>query len=108
MVGNLKALAALALLGGLLLGLGRMLMLSAENERLSARVADMERANQAMAYEIAANEAALARREDERRRLADESNQLKFKLGEVYEKDTLAADWADTACPDDVLECLRR
>ncbi len=108
MVGNLKALAALALLGGLLLGLGRMLMLSAENERLTGRVADLERANQALAYEIAANETALARREDERDRLAAETNELKFRLGEIYEKDTLASDWSDADCPDGVLECLRR
>ncbi len=105
---KIKALAAIALLGGLLLGLGRMWMLSAENDRLEARLADVERANQAMTHELAANREALARRETERARLAAETDQLKFKLGEIYEKDTLAADWSDTLCPDGVLECLRR
>ncbi len=105
---NIKSLAAIALAGGLLLGLGRMWMLSAENDRLEARAAalaaELDRADR----ELKANREALARRETERARLAAETNDLKFKLGEVYEKDTLAADWSDTLCPDGVLECLRR
>jgi hypothetical protein len=103
---NIKILAAAALLVGLLLF--RMTMLSVENKRLAERAADLETANQGLAYELAANRDALTVREAERRRLADERDKLQFELGEIYENNKTAFDWAGSPCPPDVLECLRR
>ncbi len=104
---KIKALCAIALLGGLLLGLARMWVLAAENDHLSRRLAETERINQALATEIAAGRAALSARETERKRLAEESAALKQKLNEVYDHDQEAQIWADAPCPDNVLECLR-
>ncbi len=106
-MGNIKALAAIALVGGLLLGLGRMWLLSAENDYLGRRLAETERINQALATEIAAGRAALSARETERKRLADETAALKQKLNEVYDNDPETKLWADAPCPDALLECLR-
>ncbi len=106
-MGSIKALAAMALLGGLLFGLGRMWMLSAENDALSRRLAETERINQTLATEISLSRAALSARERERKRLAEEGAALKQKLNEVYTHDPETQLWADAPCPDALVECLR-
>ncbi|UQZ90708.1 hypothetical protein C4J81_16455 [Deltaproteobacteria bacterium Smac51] len=105
---KIKSIATIALLAGLLVGMAHFRMLSAENDRLTGRLSDLERANQVMAAEISANHAALKAREAERQRLAEETAALKQKLQEVYDNDQQARTWANTDCPDGVLECLRR
>lgn len=49
----------------------------------------------------------LAAREAEIAAMAAETRELHKKLQEVYANDADAKAWADTPCPDGVLNCLR-
>lgn len=106
MLTNLKLAALIALAATLLFGWFRISHLATENDRLSTHVTALEQTNQSMATELAANREALAAREIERQRLSDETSELKFKLGELYESDKTASDWATADCPPGLLECL--
>lgn len=88
------------------LGLARLKALSADNERLTARAQALAADNARLADELQNNLAALAVRENVRLQLAAETDDLKFKLGELYAKDTLAADWSNADLPDDLVDCL--
>lgn len=61
-----------------------------------------------LAKELKLNWQALQARDAERNRLAAENKALAAELKEVYENDPDAKNWADTLCPDGVLDCLLR
>ena len=82
--------------------------LRAEKDVLAIQVQTLARENAGLTAEVEANVKALARREAERARLAEEKAALETKLQEVYERDPEARAWADSPCPDGVIECLRR
>ncbi len=103
---KIKALASVALMAAVLLGLARIKTLSAKNDYLSRRLADTEQLNQALSAEISAGRAALSAREAERKRLAEESAALQQKL-EFYNNDPHVKIWSDTLCPAPILNCLR-
>ena len=60
-----------------------------------------------LALELEANRRALADREAEKERLANEYAALAATLEEVYKNDPDAKAWADELCPVSVLDCLR-
>lgn len=95
-------LAALIVAGGY-----KIQALAADNELLEARADALAADNARLSGELQNNLAALLEREEARLRLVAETDNLKFKLGEIYETDTLAADWSVVDLPDAIVECLR-
>ena len=81
--------------------------LRAERDLAAMQSQSLARENAALSAEVEANTRALANREAERARLAAENEALRGRLEEVYERDPEARAWADSPCPDGVLECLR-
>ena len=79
-------------------------MLEASVQREAA--AAMARDNESMVQELEANRRALKQRDAEKERLANENAALVAAINEVYANDPDAKDWADTLCPDGVLDCL--
>ena len=65
------------------------------------------RENLALSLEAEAGRKALARREAEARRLAEETETLREELNVLYASNPAARTWADTALPDDVYGRLR-
>lgn len=102
-----KLITAVLLGGFLLLGLLKINMLSAENEALESRLAEIELVNQSLNAELSANRAALSARENEGRRLAGETMAQQQKIKEQYDNDPNAQIWSDTLCPGNLLDCLR-
>lgn len=78
------------------------------NDGLKAELAASQGEAAGLARELKLNWQALEQREAERVRLATENEALAAELKEVYENDPEAKDWADTLCPDGVLDCLLR
>ena len=79
-----------------------------ERDRLLAESSTYQQTAHALAQELEANRAALEQREEEKERLANEKAALITMLNEVYANDQEAKVWADTVCPDGVLDCLLR
>ena len=79
-------------------------MLEASVQREAA--AAVARENESMARELEAGRRALEQREAEKERLANENAALVAAINEVYANDPDAKAWADTLCPDGVLDCL--
>ncbi len=97
-------LLAAVLIGAAWLYVGH---LRAERDLLTRQAETLARENAGLAAEVAANARALAWRETERRRLAAENEALKDRLEKVYANDPESRAWADSLCPDGVLDCLR-
>ncbi|MDR2946315.1 MAG: hypothetical protein LBV79_06185 [Candidatus Adiutrix sp.] len=113
-MGKIKLIAALAA-AGLLAGLGIYITLLkadlAEREAalaaVTANMAVVTWHSAAQTQELDANRLALALRNDALKTLLVERDALKTELNEVYANDPHAQTWADTPCPDAVLDCLR-
>jgi hypothetical protein len=78
-----------------------------KNARLESELTAATIEVQGLRQEIEAGRAALERREAEKMRLATENAALATIINEVYQNDPKAKTWADAACPDGVIECLR-
>lgn len=76
------------------------------NDGLKAELAASQAEAAGLSKELKLNWQALERREAERNRLAAENEALAAKLKEVYANDESAKAWADSPCPDSVLDCL--
>ena len=98
-------LVLLLLAGAAWLWIGQ---LRAERDLAAMQVQTLTRENTSLIIEMESNAKALAVRDAERIRLAAEKAALEAKLREVYDHDEEARAWADSPCPDGVLECLRR
>lgn len=83
---------------------GRIL---AERDSAVLQAQTLARENIGLTAEVEANTKALNAREAEHARLAAEKAALEAKLEEIYELDEETRAWADSPCPDNVLECLR-
>ena len=82
--------------------------LKQERDRLLVESSTYQQAAHALAQEVEANRRALEQREEEKERLANDKAMLITMLNEVYANDQEAKVWADTVCPDGVLDCLLR
>lgn len=60
-----------------------------------------------LARETANGHRAMLVREEEAERLRGETRALSDEIKRLYDKDPAIKEWADTVCPDSVLECLR-
>ena len=76
-----------------------------DNDLLRLDYDNLSRVNLTQALELEASRAALASREAERERLANENAALVAAINEVYANDPAAKNWADALCPDGIL-CL--
>lgn len=108
LIRNIKSIAvllALALVaGGFLYASG----LRERSVRLASELDLQRREAESLRLELRLQHQALAEREREKARLAEEKNALAEELEHYYENDGQARAWADTPCPDGVLERLRR
>ena len=79
----------------------------AGRDRLAGELAQSRARAAGLTRELTLNHQALARREAERERLAAENAELHHQINEVYANDSQARLWADTLCPNAVVDRLR-
>ena len=82
--------------------------LRAEKDLAVMQMQTLARENAGLAAEVETNRRALEARARAAAVLAAEKAELETKLKEVYQNDPKARAWADSPCPDGVLDCLRR
>ena len=82
--------------------------LRTEKDLAVMRMQTLARENAGLTVEVEANRRALEDRARAAAVLAAEKAELETKLKEVCQNDPEARAWADSPCPDGVLDCLRR
>ncbi len=102
--GLISGVAGVIIVVGAIVLVNKVDTLTAENAQLHAAYDVTLKVNGQLAVQLKENQAALAIREKERVRLADETARLNAQLKEVYENDETARNWSVCPMPDSIFD----